>query len=123
MKQRVASAIGEDRQKAETGVGELLGPLVDDGFESESLEEYGKRWTSYTAAYDDDFGHLRLRGHASAYKSKFGGRVGQRRAISARVCFWGVEGREFGRMWRTGFALKDSLDGVWARTSWGRVGE
>lgn len=71
------SAIGEDRQEAEASVGKLLGPLVDDGIESEPLEEYGKRWTSHTAAYDDDFGHLRLRGHASAYRSECRGKEGR----------------------------------------------
>jgi hypothetical protein len=51
-----------DKQEAEASVGKLLGPLVDDGFESESLEEYGERWTGHAAAYDDDFGHLRIWG-------------------------------------------------------------
>lgn len=49
-----------DKQEAETGVGESLGPLVDDGFIAELLKEDGKRWTAHTAAYDDDFGHLRF---------------------------------------------------------------
>ena len=49
-----------DKQDAETSVGKLLGSLIDDGFESEPFEEYGKRWTSHTTAYDDDFGHMRF---------------------------------------------------------------
>ena len=49
-----------DEQEAEASVGELLCSFVDDGLESEALEEYGKRWTSHTAAYDDDFAHLRF---------------------------------------------------------------
>jgi hypothetical protein len=47
-----------DEQEAEAGVGKLLCSFVDDGSESELLEEYGERWTSHTAAYDDDFGHI-----------------------------------------------------------------
>lgn len=47
-----------DEQEAEAGVGKLLCSFVDDGLESELLEEYGERWTSHTAAYDDDFGHI-----------------------------------------------------------------
>lgn len=50
----------EDKQEAETGVGESLGPLVDGRFIAEPLEEDGKRWPGYTTAYDDDFGHLRF---------------------------------------------------------------
>ena len=60
-----------NKQEAEAGVGKLLGPLVDDGFESEPLEEYGKRWTSHTTAYDDNFGHLAFLNYASAYRSEF----------------------------------------------------
>ena len=60
-----------DKQEAEAGVGKTLGSLVDDGFEAELSEEDGKRWTSHTAAYDDDFGHLRL-SHAKRVLSKFG---------------------------------------------------
>jgi hypothetical protein len=50
----------EDKQEAEAGVGKSLGSLVDGGFEAEPLEEDGKRWTGYTTAYDNDFGHLHL---------------------------------------------------------------
>jgi hypothetical protein len=60
-----------DKQEAEAGVGKTLGSLVDDGFEAELSEEDGKRWTSHTAAYDDDFGHLCL-SHAKRVLSKFG---------------------------------------------------
>jgi hypothetical protein len=49
-----------DEQEAEASVGKLLCSFVDDGLESEALEEYGKRWTGHTAAYDDDFGHMRF---------------------------------------------------------------
>lgn len=49
-----------DEQEAEAGVCKQLCSFVDDGLESEPLEEYGKRWTSHTAAYDDDFGHIRV---------------------------------------------------------------
>lgn len=62
-----------DKQEAEASVGKLLRSLVNDGFQSEPLEEYGKCRTSHTAAYDNDFGHVRFGrlSHASAHRSGF----------------------------------------------------
>jgi hypothetical protein len=83
----VASA----KQEAEAGVGKLLCPLVYDGFETEPFEEYGKRWTSHTAAYDDNFGHLRFLSHVSAFRFKFRGKE------CSRTFFW-ERGREIEKM-------------------------
>lgn len=49
-----------DEQEAEASVSKLFCSFVDDGLESELLEEYGECWTSHTAAYNDDFGHMRF---------------------------------------------------------------
>ena len=55
--QRVYQVLLEDKQEAETGIGEPLGPLIDNGIETELLEEYGESWAGYTAAYDNYFDH------------------------------------------------------------------
>jgi hypothetical protein len=59
-KRELARTRRGNEQEAEASVGKLLCSFVDDGLESELLEEYGERWTSHTAAYDDDFGHMRF---------------------------------------------------------------
>ncbi len=65
-----------DKQEAEASVCELLGSLVNDGLESEPFKEYGKRWTGHTAAYDDDFGHMRFQ-VTRTRGSQFRGRRGR----------------------------------------------
>jgi hypothetical protein len=46
-----------DEQEAETSTGEPLGPLIDNGLETELLEEYRDSWAGHTAANDDYLGH------------------------------------------------------------------
>jgi hypothetical protein len=77
VRRKLARTRRTDEQEAEASVGKLLCSFVDDGLESELLEKYGERWTSDTAAYDDDFGHMRFQvtTHASAYGSKFRGKA------------------------------------------------
>jgi hypothetical protein len=59
-----------DEQEAEASVGKLLCSFVDDGLESEALEEYGKRWTGHATAYDDDFGHMRFQLEVTRVRSR-----------------------------------------------------
>ena len=75
-----------NEQEAEASVGKLLCSFVDDGLESEPVEEYGKRWTSHTAAYDDDFGHMRMAGFSSYACAGYGSKFRERRG-SARGGF------------------------------------
>ncbi len=99
------SKVLADKQEAEAGVGKTLGSLVDDGFEVELFEEDGKRWTSHTAAYDDDFGHLRL-SHAKRVLSKFGtkGAGSKNENVvcneSSTIILGGMEGNDRGRWGR-----------------------
>ena len=60
VKRELARTRRADEQEAEASVGKLLCSLVDDGLESELVEEYGKGWTSHTTTNDDDFGHMRF---------------------------------------------------------------
>lgn len=73
VKRELARTPRADEQEAEASVGKLLCSLVDDGLESELVEEYGKGWTSHAAANDDDFGHMRFQVtlRLSAYGSNF----------------------------------------------------
>ena len=60
VKRELAQTRRADEQEAQASVGKLFCSFVDDGLESELLEEYGERWTSHTTAYDDDSGKMRF---------------------------------------------------------------
>ena len=57
-KRELARTRRADEQETEASIGKLFCSFVDDGLESELLEEYGERWTGHTTAYDDDLGHM-----------------------------------------------------------------
>jgi hypothetical protein len=83
-KRELARTRRANEQEAEASVGKLLCSFVDDGLESELLEEYGERWTSHTAACDDDFGHMRFQDKRVRTDPNLGKRRGSARGAFLR---------------------------------------